>query len=338
MIDETLSPSPEPHLRADLHVHSYHSGYASHLRFLKTRDCYSDPLDVYRVAKQRGMDLVCLTDHDSLDGCLEFLDRYPDAPDFICGEEVECTLPARSRGERTSPPVRIHIGVLGMTEAIHRDVQPLRRNVFELVEYLNAQDVFFALNHLFFFVNQRVATGPYLDALLPCFSALETRNGAMCRDHNELIGHIARTGDAERVFTAVGGSDAHTLRHVGRTWTEAPGRTREEFLAALRAGRSTVGGEHGSTVRMAGEIYSVIGSYWAGLAGHARHDLRWSDRLVGSAFSLASLPFQFIPAVVALTHKTRERATIERVSREWIHERRASTSARSEAATGPALS
>ena len=43
-------------MRADLHVHSYHSGYASHLRFLRARDCYSEPEAVYRVAKARGMD------------------------------------------------------------------------------------------------------------------------------------------------------------------------------------------------------------------------------------------------------------------------------------------
>ncbi len=34
----------------------------------------------------------------------------------------------------------------------------------------------------------------------------------------------------------IGGSDAHTLRRVGRTWTEAPGRTRDEFLTSLREG------------------------------------------------------------------------------------------------------
>ena len=38
-------------MRADLHVHSYHSGYAGHLRFLRARDCYSEPEAVYRVAK-----------------------------------------------------------------------------------------------------------------------------------------------------------------------------------------------------------------------------------------------------------------------------------------------
>ncbi len=34
-------------MRADLHVHSWHSGYTGHLRFLHARDCYSEPAAVY---------------------------------------------------------------------------------------------------------------------------------------------------------------------------------------------------------------------------------------------------------------------------------------------------
>ena len=40
--------------RADLHVHSRYSGVSGNLRFLRSRDCYSSPLDVYLVAKRRG--------------------------------------------------------------------------------------------------------------------------------------------------------------------------------------------------------------------------------------------------------------------------------------------
>jgi predicted metal-dependent phosphoesterase TrpH len=57
-------------LRADLHLHSYHSGHAGQLRFLRARDCYSEPDAVYAAAKARGMDVVTITDHDSVEGCL----------------------------------------------------------------------------------------------------------------------------------------------------------------------------------------------------------------------------------------------------------------------------
>ena len=114
-----------PTLRADLHVHTCHSKVSGTLPFLGSRDCYSPPADVYRVAKARGMDLVAFTDHDSIDGALELLDaRGPIATDVIVGEEVSCRLP--------DGDIEVHLGVYGMTEALHRDVQPLRRNVFDV--------------------------------------------------------------------------------------------------------------------------------------------------------------------------------------------------------------
>jgi predicted metal-dependent phosphoesterase TrpH len=42
-------------LRADLHVHSRASTQTGNMRFLKSRDCYSSPEDVYRRAKAHGM-------------------------------------------------------------------------------------------------------------------------------------------------------------------------------------------------------------------------------------------------------------------------------------------
>ena len=62
-------------MRADLHVHTLHSKQTGTLPFLRSRDCYSDPLDVYRRARARGMDLVAITDHDSIDGALELMRR-----------------------------------------------------------------------------------------------------------------------------------------------------------------------------------------------------------------------------------------------------------------------
>src|SRR5213595_2866825 len=111
-------------------MHTRYSGPVKHLRFFRARDCYSQPLDVYRVAKARGMDLVTITDHDSIDGCLEFLDRHPEADDFFVSEEIECRVPGL--------PLKVHIGAYDITERIHCEVQPLRHSVYETVEYLRA--------------------------------------------------------------------------------------------------------------------------------------------------------------------------------------------------------
>src|SRR6266542_6327384 len=55
--------------KADLHCHSVYSTF-KYFRIANTRDSYNRPEEVYRVAKERGMDFVTLIDHDSIDGCL----------------------------------------------------------------------------------------------------------------------------------------------------------------------------------------------------------------------------------------------------------------------------
>ena len=277
------------------------------MRFLRSRDCYSSPLDVYTTARARGMDLVTFTDHDSIDGCLELLDRFPDAPDFICGEEVTCRFPDGN--------IEVHLGVYGMTEALHRDLQPLRGNVFDVVACLRQADVFFALNHLLHFYRGQAPLDDYLRLLLSV-PALEVRNGAMLGSHNAFIEDYART--VPPGWSAIGGSDAHTLRRVGRTWTEVTGAaTADEFLAGLRAGCCRPGGVSGSVLAISGDVYGVVGRYMASLAGIGPSDHSGLQRLACLAFSAGSLPFQFAPLLVAVIGKLTERATVTSVRAQW---------------------
>jgi predicted metal-dependent phosphoesterase TrpH len=294
-------------VKADLHVHSYHSGHNYDLPFLRSRDCYSLPEDVYRTAKARGMDVVTITDHDSIDGCLEFLDRHPDAQDFIIGEEISCWLPT---GASARTRIEVHLGAYGMTERAHREIQPLRENVFDVIAYLREARIFFALNHLFHFYRDQMPLASYL-TLLDHVSALETRNGAMLPKQNALIEQIAAAAGSGR-YAAVAGSDAHTLRRVGRTWTEAPGSTREEFLANVAAGKGTAHGQQGGALFLAADIYGVIADYWLSLIGLRRHEISLPRRAFGLAFSAVSLPFEFIPLLVATIAKSRESRCIDR--------------------------
>jgi predicted metal-dependent phosphoesterase TrpH len=305
-----MRSTPARTMRADLHVHSWHSGYSSHLRFLRARECYSDPEAVYATAKARGMDLVTITDHDSIDGCLEFLSHHPDANDFFVSEEIECLVP--------NAGFKVHIAAYNIDERIHRDVQPLRGNVFEVADYLRSRSIFYALNHPFFFFKGQIPLDAYLDFALQSFPAVEVRNGTMLAAQNELADAIVRHAAQSGVDrTAIGGSDSHTLRGVGTTYTEAPGRTPEEFLHNLAAGHARPGGVHGSTWREAREIYGVVARYWTTLAGFGRQDLSWQRRLLGIAFSTVSLPFEFSPLLIASLHKRDETRRVEAYREEW---------------------
>ena len=302
-------------LRADLHLHSYHSGYASHLRFLRARDCYSEPEAIYAAAKARGMDVVTITDHDSIDGCLEFLEGHPNADDFFISEEIECRFPRIG--------LKVHIGAYGINERIHRDIQPLRADVFQAAAYLRAEGVFYALNHPFFFFKRQMPLATYLDSVLQLFPAFEVRNGTMLPAHNLLTDAIVSdwaTACGARPAT-IGGSDSHTLGGIGTTYTEVPGSEPREFLRNLRAGGARAGGRHGGVLREAREIYGVVGSYWAALLGRGRQELPWGRRALGLAFSVASMPGELSPLLIATLDKRAEAKRVSAYRREWELER-----------------
>ena len=257
------------------------------------------------------MDVVTITDHDSIDGCLEFLDGHPSTLDFFISEEVECRFP--------DVDLKLHIGAYGISERIHKDIQPLRRNVFEAVAYLRSQGVFHAVNHPFFFFKGQLPLDEYLETLRRLFVAFEVRNGTMLGAQNELVQAIVDrwAASSDEPLTRIGGSDSHTLSGIGTTYTEAPGSTREDFLRSLRAGHARPGGRHGSTMREAQEIYGVVRRYWASLLGAGRQELSGSRRVLGLAFSAVSMPFEFTPLVVATVHKRGEARRVAAYRRDW---------------------
>ena len=293
-------------IRVDLHVHSLHSGFTRTLPAFRSRDCYSTPEAIYREARAAGMDLVTLTDHDSIDGCLELFDRRPEATDLVMGEEIECRI--RDTG------VRVHVGAIGITERLHREVQPLRGNLSEAAEFLRENGVVLVLHHPFHFLRDEMPVERYLEEVLPIVHAVEIRNGMMGREHNDLA---AAAGDGWRPLRSgqtlgrTGGSDAHVVRHVARAWTEAPGRNREEFLDSLRGGRSRGAGRHATTGAMAVQIYGVILNYYGGLLGVRRSGLGPAARASALALATAALPFQFIPFLASLGQIRGERRRVE---------------------------
>jgi predicted metal-dependent phosphoesterase TrpH len=292
-------------LKADMHCHSLHSGQAKHLRFLRCRDCYSRPLDLYSTAKRRGMDLVTITDHDSLDGCRELLERRGDLQDFITGEEVSATFPEFNH--------TVHLGVYGLNEAQHREIQRLRSNVLELVPYLRQQNLLFVLNHFFHDFGEEERVLDFTHRMAQLFDVFEVRNGSQERDHNTLIAHLVEAfRQRGHPIGMIGGSDAHTLRRLGRTYTVCPAAHREEFLEAIRAGRSQVCGAHSNHLSLAADIYGVVLRYYPAVFSVGNEELPATLRVRNIFLSILAAPFLFVPYVSALRHSFIEHSRIDR--------------------------
>src|SRR6476661_6361635 len=215
--------------RADLHCHSRFSVF-KYFKRANTRDCYNNPEDVYRIAKARGMSYVCLTDHDSIDGALYLLNKNPDMTDFFIGEEVETYFPETGQ--------RIHVGVWGLNEEQHREIQRLRPNIRELIPYMKSQQLIFGINHLF--QNYRMV--------------------------QQLVATVQQHG---RRVSMVGGSDAHTLKHVAKVHTVSKGETVQEFLENIRGGECFAWGAEMRFRDLVADIYLLTLAYQS----EARADL-----------------------------------------------------------------
>ena len=92
------------------------------------------------MAKRRGMDFVTITDHDTIDGCLELADR----PDVFVSEE----LTAWFAGE----PQAVHVLCYGIAPADHEFLQAHAGISRPCAEYLHEREITCALAHPFFAV------------------------------------------------------------------------------------------------------------------------------------------------------------------------------------------
>lgn len=223
--------------RVDMHCHSTAS-QVSRLgvqRSLGLPECATPPREVYDLAKRRGMDFVTITDHDTIDGCLELADR----PDCFISEE----LTARFAGE----PQAVHVLCYGITPGDHEWLQANAGDVEACAAYLHENGIACALAHPFFNVAAPL-TRRHRRRLAELFPTWEVRNGSRAAELNMPAAFYIDTHGG----TGIGGSDDHAGVDIGRTFTEAPAAsTPEEFLDHLRAGRAEAHGEQGSAAKWA---------------------------------------------------------------------------------------
>ncbi|MBX7184202.1 MAG: hypothetical protein K1Y01_03565 [Vicinamibacteria bacterium] len=229
-------------MRCDLHVHTRYSGPVDIpvLRHL-SRECYSEPIEVYEIARRRGMDLVTITDHDTIDGALQLAHR----PDFIVGEEVTCQM---------SPGREIHLGVWDLNEARHAAIQSRRRDPEALFAWLAENRVPACINHPFSPLTGRRDVDDFHRAFRG-LSLIEAQNGMMPAATNE----FARLAGRAEGLAPVGGSDAHTLAGVARAFTTVPrASSREDFLEGLRHGFTVPAGASGSYALLTDAVFRVF--------------------------------------------------------------------------------
>ena len=246
-------------MKCDLHVHTRHSGMCTVPVFKRIcRESYSDPGEVYDTLKRRGMDVVTVTDHDSIDAA-EALRQHAD---FFLSEEVTC---------RTSRGTELHVGVYDISERDHIEIQGRRDDLPALFAYLGERELLFAVNHAFSALTGARAEADF-DEFAERFPAVETLNGQMLAVAN---GHAEAFATRHRKI-GLAGSDSHTLAGLGRTYTEVHGaRDCREFLGGLKQGRTAAFGESGNY----GKLLRAVLEISCGMMGE-RPGTRWMAPLI----------------------------------------------------------
>ena len=261
-------------MRADLHVHSKYSRRPSQW-FLQKIGCpesFTEPLDIYTIARSRGMSLVTITDHNRIDGSLEIAHL---SGTFI-SEEVTSYFP--------EDQCKVHVLAYDINENQHEDIQKFRSNLYELVEYFQHQKIIHVLAHPLYSVNDRLSVEHFEKCLL-LFKNFEI-NEDFNPESNGYLKQLLSDLTREAIFrladkhglkpqdlepwekTLIGGSDDHSSLNIGRTFTEVEGADCvDSFLKGIDNAATKVISEPSSPQNLACNLYSIayfiaISSVW----------------------------------------------------------------------------
>ena len=255
--------------RCDLHIHSRHSARSEEWLFrrLDFPDSYSDPRELYHELKRREMDFVTLTDHDTIDGCLEIRDL----PNTFISEQVTTFFP--------QDPCKVHVLVWGITEAQHADIQIARENIFVLQRYLQSARIAHAVAHPLYSINGKLEAS-HLERLILLFKHFEGINGLRDALLSELAQDLFGSLTPEKIAEfaerhqlapthpepwkkiLVGGSDDHGGKFVASAYTETgPAGSVESFLEQVRTGQAQPCGHGGTPLALSHGFYNTLARF-----------------------------------------------------------------------------
>ena len=213
-------------MKIDLHVHSQFSVRSSIwlLNKIGCGESYTTPRGLYDIATKAGMDAVTITDHNAIGGCLEILDL----PNTFISCEVTAYFP--------EDRCKLHVLVYDITEAEFKEIDELRENLYDMIEYMRDRDIYFALAHPFFNLNDKL-TMDHFEKCILLFDHFEL-NGDEELQANNVIRQIIQNLTKEKIDNMIdrqgirpysdepwrkgliGGSDDHSGLNISRAHTE----------------------------------------------------------------------------------------------------------------------
>lgn len=166
-----------------------------HIHTHASFDCLSEPEEVLRVARARKIDRICVTDHDEIEAALRLRDRHPDR--VIVGEEVKTA-------------ERVDVIGLFLEEKI-----PGGTPAAETCDRIHEQGGLVYIPHPF-----ARGKGGGGRILLEIGDRIDIVEGFNARLHDPVLNERAMLWARNEGKPVGAGSDAHTLREIGRACVE----------------------------------------------------------------------------------------------------------------------
>jgi hypothetical protein len=169
-------------ITVETHCHTYYS-----------KDCLMNPRRLIEVCRKRGIDRLCITDHNTCEGAFEMASLAPDL--IIPGVEIMTT-----QGE---------LLVLFVEHEVPHGLNPM-----DTIERFRAQGAVISVSHPFDYHRSGSWSESDLRLIAPYVDAIEIFNS---RSINVWMNKHASLFARELGLLATVGSDAHTYSEVGKS-------------------------------------------------------------------------------------------------------------------------
>ena len=213
-------------MRIDLHCHTYHSRDS-----LMTYDALLRSMD------RRGIDMIAVTDHNTIAGALALHARAPDR--FVIGEEIKTT-----QGELIA---------LFLIDEVPPGLSPE-----ETISHIHAQGALVGASHPFDRLRGDAIGLANLERIRAELDFLEVFNARMTFSRDN---RLAREMAARWGLPGSAGSDAHSPSEVGRAYVDMVAFDGpQEFLDSLALGQ--IGGRLSSPIVHFYSSYAKLRKRW----------------------------------------------------------------------------
>ncbi len=197
---------------SDIHTHTMYSGFSEY-SFLSYPDSVTTPRRAIKVAEKLGLNVLCITDHNTIKGAVEARKYNKDL--VVIGEEISST-----GGE-----------IIGLF--LQEQVQP-GLSPEETIEQIHGQDGIAIAPHPF--SGHCSSVGKKMNTLK--LDGIEVFNSLHRDGYSNAIALRNCNGHAK-----LGGSDAHASFMIGNGYTLFNGSSQEELRIAIKNRRTSYGGK-----------------------------------------------------------------------------------------------